>query len=182
MECPNSIEMTTFQFLYNTSFHWPPTESIFLYSSTRSSGHYQSFFIISDFLAESLKARKKLPKKITHFAMQFRSKSLTHFMNLNSLDIENNMLPQRNQKPFWLYYKFFSKHVSVWCQKKHLHSTVYWRPKLHSWSVLKANVPIFLYKSVRKVLFQRYSKILSDRGSAGGRLNDSIKAARCLAS
>ena len=153
MECPNSIEMTTFQFLYNTSFHWPPTESIFLYSSTRSSGHYQSFFIISDFLAESLKARKKLPKKITHFAMQFRSKNLTHFMNLNSLDIENNMLPQHSKKSFGLHYKFSSKHVSVWLQKKHLHSTISWCPKLHSCSALKANVSIFLYICARKVLF-----------------------------
>ena len=30
----------------------------FLYSSTRSSGHHQSFFLISDFLAKSLKASK----------------------------------------------------------------------------------------------------------------------------
>ena len=45
-------------------------------------------------------------------------KNLTHFMNLNSLEIENNMLPQHSQNHFWLYYKFFSKHVSVWCRKK----------------------------------------------------------------
>ena len=30
----------------------------FLYPSTRSSGHDQGFFLISDFLAESLKANK----------------------------------------------------------------------------------------------------------------------------
>ena len=30
----------------------------FLYSSKRSNGHHQSFFLISDFLAESLKANK----------------------------------------------------------------------------------------------------------------------------
>ena len=33
-------------------------------------------------------------------------------MNLNSLDIENNMLPKHSQKPFSLY-KFFSKHFSA---------------------------------------------------------------------
>ena len=32
--------------------------------------------------------------KITNFTGQFRSKNLTHFMNLNSLDIENNMQPK----------------------------------------------------------------------------------------
>ena len=49
-------------------------------------------------------------------------------MNLNSLDTENNMLPQRSQKPFSLY-KFFSKHVPVWCQKKHLVCTISWRQR-----------------------------------------------------
>ena len=49
-------------------------------------------------------------------------------MNLNSLDIENDMLSQHSQKPFWLY-KFSSKHVSVWCQKKHLHCIISWRPR-----------------------------------------------------
>ena len=32
--------------------------------------------------------------------MHFRSKNLTQVMNLNSLDIGNNMLPQYSQKPF----------------------------------------------------------------------------------
>ena len=32
--------------------------TIFLYLSRRFSGHHQSFFLISDFLAESLKANK----------------------------------------------------------------------------------------------------------------------------
>ena len=54
-------------------------------------------------------SQQTLAKKITHFTTQFYSKNLTHFTNLNSLDIENNMLPQHGQKPFW--------HVSVWCQK-----------------------------------------------------------------
>ena len=45
-------------------------------------------------------SQQKLAKKITHFTTQFYSKNLTHFANLNSLDIENNMLPQHGQKPF----------------------------------------------------------------------------------
>ena len=67
--------------------------TIFLYSPRCTSGHPQSFFLISDFLAENLKANK-LRKKIANFIIQFRSKNITHFMNLNSLDIENNMLLQ----------------------------------------------------------------------------------------
>ena len=61
----------------------------FSYSSTLSSEH--QFFLISDFLVEILKANKT-SEKITHFAIQFRSKNLTHFMNIDSLDIESNML------------------------------------------------------------------------------------------
>ena len=70
------------------------------------------FFLISGLLAESLKA-----KKITHFIIQFCSKNLTHFTNLNSLDIENNILLQHSPEPF-LVYSFFRKDVSVWCPKK----------------------------------------------------------------
>ena len=39
--------------------------------------------------------------------------------------------------------------------------------ELHFWSTLKANVYIFLYISVRKVLFQRCSNILSNGGGLG---------------
>ena len=73
-----------------------------LYSSTRSNGHHQSFFLIFRFSSRKSQSQQKLAKKITHFTIQFRSKCLTHFTNLNSLDIENNMLPQHIQKPFWL--------------------------------------------------------------------------------
>ena len=41
-------------------------------------------------------------------------------------------------------------------RKKHLHSIVSWRPKLHSWSTLKANVRLFLYISVRKDVVRFY--------------------------
>ena len=86
------------------------------------------FFLIFRLSSRKSQYQQKLAKKITHFTIQFRSKNLIHFTNLNSLDIENNMLPQHSQKPFWLY-KFSSKHVSVWCQKKHLGCTISWRQR-----------------------------------------------------
>ena len=46
--------------------------------------------------------------------------------NLNSLGIESKMLMKQSQKPFSRY-KFSSKHVSVWCLKKHLLCTISWR-------------------------------------------------------
>ena len=84
------------------------------------------FFLIFSLPSRKSQSQQQLAKKITHFTIQFRSKHLTHFANLNSLDIENNMLPQHSQKPFWLY-KFSSKHVSVWCQKKYFGCIISWR-------------------------------------------------------
>ena len=45
-------------------------------------------------------SQQKLSIKITYFAIQACSKHLIHFTNLNSLDIENNMLPKHCQKSF----------------------------------------------------------------------------------
>ena len=113
-------------------------------------------------------SKQNLAKKITHFTIQSRSKILTHFTNLNSLDIENNMLPQ---------HMFF--------QKKYLHCTISWRPRTAFLKTLKANVCIFLYISSRKFLFQRRSKVLFAGGWNGGRSNNFHKAcclglARCV--
>ena len=52
--------------------------------------------------------------------------------------------------------------------------------ELHSWSTSKANVCIFLYISVRKFLFQRRSKFLSDRMWVGSSLNNFLQVACCL--
>ena len=88
-----------------------------------SKSHIWSFFVlISDFLAKVSKLTK-LAKKITHFTIQFRSTTLTHFTNLKSLNIVKNILPQHSQKPYSLY-KFSSKHVSGCYQKKHLYCTI----------------------------------------------------------
>ena len=58
------------------------------------------FFFNFRFSSRKSQSQQQLEKNITRFTIQFHSKNLTHFMNLNSLDIENNMLPQQSQKPF----------------------------------------------------------------------------------
>ena len=85
-------------------------------------------FLNFRFSSRKYQSPQKLAKKFTYFTIQFHSKNLTHFTNLNSLDIESNMLWQHSQKPFWLY-KYSSKHISVWCQKKHLRCTISRRPR-----------------------------------------------------
>ena len=126
-----------------------------IYSSTHTSGHYQSFFLNSNFLAESLKPTKTIENN-QFFYDTVLLKNLTHFTNLNSLNIEKNMLPQHIQKPFSLY-KCSSKHL-VGVKKNICTAPFLDAQEMHSQSTLKANVCIFLYISVRKCLFQRRSK------------------------
>ena len=131
--------------------------SKFYFGHTAFLSGYHPLFLISDFLPESLKANKKVAKKITNFTT-VSLKKLTHFTNLNSLDVESDMLPQHSQKPFSLY-KFSSKHVSVWCQKKYLHCTISWRPGtafLKNFESKGLHIPIYLLK---KKFFQRRNKV-----------------------
>ena len=141
----------------------------FLYLSRRSSGYHQSFFLISDFLAENLKANKNLQKR-SHVLQYSFAQKLHYYTNINSLDIENNMPPQHNQEPFWLYKFSANMFTAPFLDAQ----------ELHSWGTLKANVCIFLYISLRTFLFQRRSKVSSGKGWDGGRLNNFLKAACCM--
>ena len=87
---------------------------IFIHMFQRTSS---KFFFDFRFSRRKSQSQQKLLIKITYFAIQVRSKNLTHFTNFNSLDIENNKPPKHCQKSFSLY-KFFRKHVSAWCLKK----------------------------------------------------------------
>ena len=91
----------------------------FLYLSRCFRGHHQSFF---------LKVSTKTSKKDHRFYNTVLLKNPAHFTKINSRDIENNMLPQHSQEPFWLY-KFFRKYVSVWYQKKYLRCAISWCPR-----------------------------------------------------
>ena len=132
------------------------------------------------FSSRKSQSQQKLAKKITHFRIQFRSKNLTNFMNLDSLEIENNMLPQCRQKTF-LTLKIFQLICFCLVSEKSICTAPFLdSQELHSRSTLKANVCIFLYVSVRTFLFQRHSKILSDGGWVGRRLNNFLKVTHCL--
>ena len=125
------------------------------------------FFFNFRFSIRKSQSQQKLAKKITHFTIQFCSKNLTHFTNLNSLDIENNMLPQRGQKIFWLYK--FSANMFLFGVWKIFVQHHFLTPKN---CILEANWKqmsvLFLYISLRKFLFQRRGKVLSGEGWDGG--------------
>ena len=71
-------------FIFLQTFQWTSSEFLFNFrSSIRKS-----------------QSQQKLVKKTTNFTIKFRSKNIIHFTNLNSLDIQNNMLSQYSQKHF----------------------------------------------------------------------------------
>ena len=114
------------------------------------------YLLISGRKSES---QQKLPKKITYFTRQFRSKNLTHFTNLNSLNIIKNILPQHSQK-----------HASGWCQKKSftLHNCRRQRTAFLEHLERKClYIPVNLCS---KILFQERRKLLS-----GGGLNNFLQ-------
>ena len=74
-------------FIFASTFQWTSSE----------------VFLNFRFSSRNSQSQQKLAKKITHFTIKFRAKNLSYFMNLNSVDIENNMHPQHSQKPFWLF-------------------------------------------------------------------------------
>ena len=121
---------------------------IFFHTSQCPSGHLQSFVC-----PESVKASKNYRKKSIILQYSFIQKA--SLILRTSTHIENNMVLQHSQN-LSEFTKNFPVNMLVWCQKKHLHPTVSRRPKLHSWSTLKANVRLFLYISVRKDVVRFY--------------------------
>ena len=63
---------------------------------------------------------------ITYFTIQFQSKSVTHFTNLNSLDILKWYASATQPKTFL---EILQQTCFAWCQKKHLQYTISWRPR-----------------------------------------------------
>ena len=121
-------------FIFVQMFQWTSSELLynFRFSSRKS------------------QIQQKLAKKITHNTIQFRSKNLANFTNLDSLDTENNMLLQYSQRPFWLS-KVSSRLVYAWCQRKHLHCTISWRARTAFLKYFESKCLYFLYMSVRKI-------------------------------
>ena len=131
-------------------------------------------FLISDFLAESLKANENQRKISIHFCS--KASLILRFSTHSTL---KKFTPATQRKTF-LTLQIFQQ-TSGWCQKKHLHCLFLDTQELHSRSTLKT-ICIFMYISVRKYLLQRRSKLLSGGVSGvvdGGRgremLNNSLR-------
>ena len=82
-------------------------------------------FFIPDFLAESLKANENYRER--SFILRYRQYILRYYflLTLKIICSQNTA-----KKLSFSVYKFSSKHVSVWCQKKHLDRTILCRPRI----------------------------------------------------
>ena len=121
-------------------------------------------FRFSDRVSQS---QLKLAKKIIIFQDSFAQETHSFFESQLTQHCKKILL-QYSRKPYPVY-KFTNKHVSGVCQK-FLNAQ-----ELHSQSIWKANICIFLYISVIKFLFQIRRNFLS-----GGGLNNFLKPAGCL--
>ena len=132
-----------------------------------------------------------MAKNITHFTIQFRSKNLTHFTNINSFDIKNNMLPQHSQKPFWLTHSFWltlSLHIFLQtCFRLLSEKTFalhhYSTPKKFITEALWKQMSVYFYISPQEIFYSKdLVRFYLMRVGLGvwGRLNYFLKAARCL--
>ena len=136
-------------------------------------------FLISDFLEESLRANKN---KIAHFTVHFRSKNHTHLRTSTHLTLK--LICSRYSAKNFSDFTNFTANKFLFGVRKNICTTPFFdAQELHSWSILKANVGIYLFISL--ILFQRRSKILSSGegggdGWLGGRLNNFLRVAHCL--
>ena len=100
---------------------WILISGILLYSFKCSSGH-QSFFNIR-FSSRKSQSQQNLAKKITHFTIQFRSK--TSLILRTSTHLTLKIIYSRNTAKFNLF------HQTCFClgSEKNLHCTISWRPR-----------------------------------------------------
>ena len=119
---------------------------------------------------------------ITHFTIQFPSKNLTHFTNLNSLDIENYNAPATQSKTFLTLQTFQQRSFCLVSEKKFaLHHFL--APKNYILEALWKQMSVYFSISPSENLCSKdIVRFYYMGGGLGGgrRLNNFLKAARCF--
>ena len=83
------IQNVIFGILFLKILFWLYSFLVFAQMYQRKSSEFLFDFRFS---SRNSQSQQKLAKKIAHFTIQFRLKNITHFTNLDSLDIENDVL------------------------------------------------------------------------------------------
>ena len=136
-------------------------------------------FFIPEFVAENLKANKNQPKRSLILQYSFAQKT-SLILRISTLLKLKITCSQNTAKKFSQFTNFPANMFLFGVRKIICTAPFPDAQELLSLSTLKANVCIFLYISLKKFLFQRCSKILSGGMGGWGRLNNFLKAARCL--
>ena len=161
------IQNLIFTIIFLKILLWACNDFIYVYTFQWTSSE---FFLIFRLFSRKSQSQQKLAKKVTHFTIQFRSKNLTHFTKLNSLDIENNMLPQHSQKLSWLSWKTFGLHHFLTPKNCIL---------VELWKQMSVSFCISLQENFCSKDVVRFCLMKGGLGT-GERLNNFLKAACCL--
>ena len=151
---------------------------MFLYLSRCFSGHHQSFFLISDFPAESVKPNKNY-QKISHILQ-------------TSAHLTLKIISSRNTAKNISGFTNFPVNMYLFGVRKDICTQYFLTPKNCTLEALWKETSVYFFMSLSlyflislyffiKFLLQTRSKFLSGGGwDWGGRLNNFLKAARCL--
>ena len=136
-----------------------------------------SAFFIPEFVAENLKANKNQRKRSLILQYSFTQKT-SLILRISTL-LKLKIICSQNTAKKLSQFTNFPANMFLFGVRKNICTAPFPdAQELLSWSTLKPNVCIFLYISLRKCLFQRRSKILSDGGWE--RLNNFLKTVRYL--
>ena len=135
------------QISYLEFFFWKHyfRDTAFLYLSRCSSGHHQSFFLISDVLSQS---QQRLAKKVTNF-LQYSFAQKTSLISQTSTHLTLKIICSCNTGNNLSDFTDFPADMFLFGVRKDICTAPFLdAEELHSWSTLKANVCIFLYISL----------------------------------
>ena len=135
-------------FIFVQTFQWTSSE----------------FFLILDFLAESLKSNKSQQKRSHILQQSFAQKTSLILPTLTYLTLK--IIYTRNTAKNFSDFTNSSANMFLFGVRKNISTALFLdSQKLHSSSTLETNVCIFLNTSIKKLLFQKRCKVLSgDRG------------------
>ena len=136
------------------------------------------FFLTSDILAGSLKASKNYRKRSLILQSSFAQQ--TSLILWNSTHLTLKIISSCNTAKSLSDFINFPANMFLFEVRKNICTPSFLDAQNCIPEAFWKRMIVYLYISVRKDLFQRRSKILSDGWWNGGRLNNFLKVSRCL--
>ena len=124
-----------FFFFFFFKYFFGHTTFLFLYSSTHIPADIIRVFLISDFLAETIKASKNYRRRLLSLEYSLAQKTSLILWTSTHLTLKIICSCNTAKNPSEFPKNFLAN--MFLCD---MHSTISWRLKLHSWSTLRANI------------------------------------------